>query len=264
MTASPAAGTTEVHTAESEIPEGYADVPHEFSKFKLRRRAAARAMIAAAQVPTLTADVEVDMSTVLAARSAWNVKHEGPQRLSVMSFIATAAVATLAEHPLLNASYTEAGLFEWKTVNLGVAVDAPAGLVVPVIRDAQRLNVVDIANQIRDLAEKARGRGLTPQILAGGTFTLSNPGAVGPVLRAEALLNPPQVALLGLPAMRRSPMVITQDGEETVAIRSVLRPSLSFDHRALGGADAIRYLTGLKEKLETWDLDGYLAGSGGS
>jgi pyruvate/2-oxoglutarate dehydrogenase complex dihydrolipoamide acyltransferase (E2) component len=260
-TTSPA---TQTPADEVAIPDGYADVPHEFSKFKLRRRAAARAMVAASQVPTLTADVEVDMTAVLSTRASWNAKHEAPERLSVMSFLATAAVATLLEHPLLNASYTDAGLLEWRTINLGVAVDAPSGLVVPVIRDAQRLTVVGIAAQVRDLADKARGRGLSPQLLSGGTFTLSNPGAVGPVLRAEALLNPPQVALLGLPAMRRTPVVVTHDDEETVAIRPVLRPSLSFDHRALGGADAIRYLTGLKDKLESWDLESYLAERGGS
>ncbi|MGW4477990.1 2-oxo acid dehydrogenase subunit E2 [Rhodococcus triatomae] len=241
--------------ATSDLPAGYHDVPHVAERLRPRRRAIARNLTAAAAVPSLTADMRVDLTQLLAVRSQWVGREP-----SVLAFIAKAAVATLADFPGLNASYGDRQLIRWSTVNLGVAVDSPDGLMVPVIRDAQTLGVDRIAERIADLARRARSGELELADLAGGTFTISNPGAVGPSLRAEALLNVPQVALLGLPGLRREPVVVGEGQEENVAIRTVLDPSLTFDHRALDGGEVLRYLTSLRDRLESWSLAEYAAG----
>jgi len=243
------------------LPEGYEDVPHTLIRLKPRRRAIARNLTVASQIPALTADVQIDLTELLKARAEWNgaAGRAPEERLSVMAFMAKAALSALGEFPQLNATYTERQLIQWETVNLAVAVDAPGGLVVPVIRDAQTLGVQAIGGHVRDLALRARDGKLELTEMQGGTFTLSNPGAVGPSLRAEALLNPPQVALLGFPGLRRIPIVVGSGENESVEIRTVLCPSLTFDHRALDGGEVIRYLTALASRAESWKLDDYLA-----
>jgi pyruvate/2-oxoglutarate dehydrogenase complex dihydrolipoamide acyltransferase (E2) component len=241
------------------VPAGYEGVAHTPVRLTARRRAIARNLAAAAAIPSLTADVQADLTALLAARVEWNAAHPD-EKLSVLAFLAKACVHALSAHPDLNATFTDSALIRWDTVNLGIAVDAPGGLVVPVIRDAQHLDVRELGSAIKDLAARARNRGLTATDLTGGTFTVSNPGAVGPCLRAEALLNPPQVALLGLPGVRRVPVVVTgADGAETVAIRSVICPSLTFDHRAVDGGEVIRFLSTLTATIQSWTLADYLA-----
>ncbi|TWH09567.1 2-oxoglutarate dehydrogenase E2 component (dihydrolipoamide succinyltransferase) [Rhodococcus rhodochrous J45] len=243
------------HAPSMDLPVGYDDVPHVLERLRPRRRAIARNLTASAAVPSLTADMRVDLTQLLSIRSQW----VGPKP-SVLAFIAKAAVSTLLEFPNLNASFGERQLIRWSTVNLGVAVDSPDGLMVPVIRNAQDLGVARIAENIAELAERARAGALSLEDLQGGTFTLSNPGAVGPSLRAEALLNVPQVALLGLPGLRREPIVVGRGEDETVEIRTIVDPSLTFDHRALDGGEVLRYLVSLREKLETWSTDEYRGG----
>jgi pyruvate/2-oxoglutarate dehydrogenase complex dihydrolipoamide acyltransferase (E2) component len=241
------------------IPAGYEDLPHTLVKLRARRRAIARNLTAAAAVPSLTADVRVDLSAVLAAREEHNGRRViGEAKASLQAFIVVAAVDALGAHPDLNATFTDAEIIRWSTVNVGIAVDTPGGLVVPVIRNAERLDVAEMAQAIADLAERGRAGSLELIDLQGGTFTLSNPGAVGPCLRAEALLNPPQTALLGLPGMRREPLVVTDDaGVERLEIRSVLDPSLTFDHRAVDGGEAVRFLVDLRDRLQSWTLARY-------
>jgi pyruvate/2-oxoglutarate dehydrogenase complex dihydrolipoamide acyltransferase (E2) component len=120
---------------------------------------------------------------------------------------------------------------------------------VPVIRDAAAKSLEDINSAIASLAEQARLGTLRQEDLEGGTFTISNPGAIGPVLRAEAILNPPQVALLGLPGIQYAPVAIELE-DYRVEVRPILRPSLTFDHRALDGGQVIRFLSALKRMLE--------------
>lgn len=259
MTAPPGTAPAETEGTGPLLPEGYADVPHDVVRLKARRRAAARNLTVAAAIPSLTADMQVDLTALLAARAEWNAAHPD-EKVSVLAFLARVCVHALGAHPDLNATYTDTALIRWSTVNLAVAVDSPGGLVVPVIRDAQHLGLRELGAAIRDLAERARNRGLGAADLTGGTFTLSNPGAVGPSLRAEALLNPPQVALLGLPGTRRTPVVVAgPGGAETVEIRSVICPSLTFDHRAFDGGEAIRYLMTLTAAVQAWTLADYLA-----
>lgn len=239
---------------------GYEDLPRHEVRFRPRRRAIARNLEMSSKIPSLTADMQIDLSSLLSARAEWNGSEgrDPSERISVTALVARAAVSTLEQFPDLNATYTERTLIVWDTVNLGVAVDAPGGLVVPVIRDAQHLGVREINTSLRLLADRARTRDLTAADLTAGTFTLSNPGSVGPSLRAEALLNPPQVALLGLPGIRRIPVVVNTGAGEGVEIRPILCPSLTFDHRALDGADAIRFLSALTNRIETWCIADYL------
>lgn len=235
------------------LPQAYAAIPHTVQRHTPRRRAVAKAMTMAAQVPTLTADVRVDLTAVLAVRREW----AGGARPSVLGLIAWAAVRTLREFPALNASWSDSALIAWNPVNLGIAVDTPKGVVVPVVTDAAQYGAPELTAAIAAAAEKTRGRGLDLADLEGGTFTISNPGAVGPSVRAEALLNTPQVALLGLPGIIRQPVVVGTGDRERVEIRSTITPSLTFDHRAIDGGDAVRYLVALRDLLESADDAAY-------
>lgn len=241
------------------IAPGYEQVPYHFKPHSARRKVIARRLGETARtVPHLTADVQVDMTRVLEARKAYNALRTagGAPAVSVLAFLARAACAALKSHPDLNASYTETGLMVWQDIHLGIAVDTDEGLVVPVIRHADRLGVSELDAAIKRVAGLARDGKLTPADLEGGTFTISNPGSLGPVLRAEAILNAPQVALLGFPAVLHAPLAVPDgDGGYRLEARPVLRPSLTFDHRPLDGGAVIRFLSDVKNRLETMVFD---------
>ncbi|WP_347352781.1 2-oxo acid dehydrogenase subunit E2 [Intrasporangium sp.] len=239
------------------LPEAYESIPCVTHRHTPRRRAVARSMTLAAQVPTLTADVRVDLSQLMSVRADWGHNGGAAGRPSVLALIAWNAVRALDAFPALNASWSEQALLAWEPVNLAIAVDTPKGVVAPVIRRAETLNAAELTAAFAAVADRARGRGLSLADLEGGTFTISNPGAVGPAIRAEALLNVPQVALLGLPGIVRQPIVVGTGQDERVEIRSTISPSLTFDHRAIDGADAIRYLVALRDHIETTDAAEY-------
>jgi pyruvate/2-oxoglutarate dehydrogenase complex dihydrolipoamide acyltransferase (E2) component len=161
-----------------------------------------------------------------------------------------------------------ASLTHHDDVNLGIAVARDDGLIVPVIRQAQRLSLEGVAAAIADLAERARSRRLQPDEVNGGTFTITNPGQFGAVL-ATPIINQPQVAILDLEAIVKRPVVIempgrirsgsgdevgADGGEDAIAIRPMAYLCMSWDHRALDGADAARFLAAVKERLERWEL----------
>ena len=179
--------------------------------------------------------------------------------LSYLPFNALASIEALRDFPRLNASVGDDQLIVHLDVNLGIAVDIDnEGLVVPVIRNAGLLNLKQIALAIRDVAEKARSKRLGPDELAGGTFTISNPGPFGTLLTG-AVINQPQVAILSTDSVVRKPVVITaSDGTESVGIHSVGLLALTFDHRAVDGAYAARFLNRMAEVLNTRDWDGEL------
>lgn len=233
---------------------GYEGVPVKAIAASPRRRAISRRLAESArQSAALTADMQVDLQALLALRAQANAarKARGDESLSVMAFVAKAAVQVLRRRPEFNATFTDTHFLQWQTVNLGIAVDTPDGLVVPVIRNAERLDVPALSEAIRALALRARDGQLRPDEMEGGTFTLSNPGSLGPVLRAEAILNPPQVALLGLPAMLYTPVALPDgEGGHRLEVRPVMRPSLTFDHRAMDGGAAIGFLNDLRQQLE--------------
>lgn len=224
-----------------DVPADGDVVPH-----GMRRRTIAQRMVQAAAIPTLTADMAVDLTALMAMR-----KSPQGRGTSVLGLIAHAATGALLEHPRLNAHWRDDAMVQFRTVHLGIAVDTPEGLVVPVVRHAERLSALGLTEAIAALAAKARDGLLRPEDMAGGSFTISNPGSVGPVLRAEALLNPPQVALLGLPGIVHAPRAVRDGDGWAIAVRPSICLSLSFDHRALDGGPVIAFLNTLKSRIES-------------
>jgi 2-oxoglutarate dehydrogenase complex dihydrolipoamide succinyltransferase (E2) component len=197
-----------------------------------------------------TTVVEVDFGRLAARRAELR---EGMRargvNLTYLAFVARAAVAALERHPILNASIEGEEIAYHEDVNLGIAVALEDGLIVPVIRRAQRLSLEGMAAAIADLATRARQKRLQPDDVAGGTFTITNPGQFGAVL-ATPIINPPQVAILDLEAVVKRPVVVERGGEDLVAIRPMSYLCMSWDHRALDGAEAARFLGELREQLE--------------
>jgi 2-oxoglutarate dehydrogenase complex dihydrolipoamide succinyltransferase (E2) component len=200
-----------------------------------------------------TTVVEVDLSRVVSARRELK---EAMQRrgvpLTYLAFVASAVVAGIARHPILNASIESEELVYHDDVNLGIAVALDEGLIVPVIRRAQRLSLEGLAGEISELAQRARGDALEPDDVAGGTFTITNPGQFGAVL-ATPIINQPQVAILDLEAVVKRPVVVDGDEGDSVAIRPMTNLCMSWDHRALDGAVAARFLGDVKARLEGWE-----------
>ena len=242
------------------MPPGYEGVPYELVETSRIRRVISEHMIRSRQTAAhMTTEVDVDLSVLTRARAELNAGRlaAGGRKLSFLPFIARAACSMLTEHPDLYATFQHVRAIRWKSVNLGVAVDTPDGLLVPVLRGCERLTAPAIAGAIADVAERARTRRLTPDDLAGGTFTISNPGSVGAV-SAPAIINQPQVAILGIPTIQRRPWVVSDEfGAEAIGIRPILRLALTFDHRAVDGADATRALVTVKERLEAWGPEAY-------
>ena len=243
-----------------ELPAGYADVPHELIDTPRVRKVIAEHMARSRQTAAhMTTEVDVDLTALTEARAELNEQRIAADepKLSYLPFLARAACAALQEFPELNATFLGEKTIYWQQVNLGVAVDTEEGLLVPVIKACDQLTAPEIGAAIADLAERARTRKLTPDDLAGGTFTLSNPGSVGAV-SAPAIINQPQVAVLGVPTIQRRPWVVTDpNGAETIAIRPILRLAVTFDHRALDGADATRFAVAAKDLLEAWTAADY-------
>jgi pyruvate/2-oxoglutarate dehydrogenase complex dihydrolipoamide acyltransferase (E2) component len=199
-----------------------------------------------------TTVIEVDMNRVVGRRE--ELRESFSERgvpLTYLAFVARASVTALQEHPVLNASLEGEEIIFHRDVNLGMAVALDDGLIVPVIQKAQRLTLEGIAAAIADLSARARSRQLQPDDVHGGTFTITNPGQFGTVL-ATPIINQPQVAILDLEAVVRRPVVVEGPTGEEIKIRPRTNLCLSFDHRALDGAEAARFLGTLKRHLEEW------------
>jgi pyruvate/2-oxoglutarate dehydrogenase complex dihydrolipoamide acyltransferase (E2) component len=187
-----------------------------------------------------TTIVEADMSRIEEARG----------RLSYLPFVARATIAALREFPMLNATLEGDRLTVHEEVNLGIAVSlGEEGLIVPVVKNAHELSHEGLATRIKDLAERARSKNLTPDEVSGGTFTITNPGAFGALL-ATPIINQPQVAILDLEAVTKRPVVV---GGDSIAIRPMTYLCMSWDHRALDGALAARFLSAVRKHIEGWD-----------
>ncbi|CAN2201941.1 AceF Pyruvate/2-oxoglutarate dehydrogenase complex, dihydrolipoamide acyltransferase (E2) component, and related enzymes [Candidatus Nanopelagicaceae bacterium] len=219
---------------------------------RLRKVIAAR-MVESLQVSAqLTTVVEVDVTKIARLRDRAKAIFEAREgvKLSFLPFFAVAVCEALKQHPVLNSSVEGDQITYHGAEHLGVAVDTERGLLVPVIANAGDLNMGGIARKISDLAARTRDNKVTPDELGGGTFTLTNTGSRG-ALFDTPIINQPQVAILGLGAVVKRPMVVRgEDGGETIAIRSMVYLGLSYDHRVVDGADAARFLVTLKERLE--------------
>ena len=219
---------------------------------RLRKVIAAR-MVESLQVSAqLTTVVEVDVTKISRLRDRAKASFENREgvKLSFLPFFAVAVCEALKQHPVLNSSVEGDQITYHGTEHLGIAVDTERGLLVPVIANAGDLNMGAVARKIADLAARTRDNKVTPDELGGGTFTLTNTGSRG-ALFDTPIISQPQVAILGLGAVVKRPMVVKgDDGGESIAIRSMVYLALSYDHRVVDGADAARFLTTLKERLE--------------
>src|SRR5450759_581570 len=219
---------------------------------RLRTIVAQRMVESLKQGAQLTTVVEVDVTKVARLRAKAKAAFETREgaKLTFLPFFAMAAVEALKSHPKVNASIDGDKVVYHGEENLGIAVDTDRGLLVPVIRDAGALNLAGIARKIQDVAARTRANKVGPDELAGATFTITNTGSGG-ALFDTPIVPLPQVAIMGTGAIVKRPVVVSDaDGGETIAIRSMCYLSLSYDHRLVDGADAARYLSAVKARIE--------------
>jgi 2-oxoglutarate dehydrogenase E2 component (dihydrolipoamide succinyltransferase) len=209
----------------------------------------------------VTSAIEVDMSRVVAIRA--KLKKEYQQSYGVnptyLSFVARATVETLRDYPWINGELRGDQIVTRNYVNLGFAVELTdgKGLIVPVVKHAEGLNLLGMARGISDIAARARDKKLLPDDVQGGTFTITNPGGYG-TFHGTPVISQPQAAILGTYAVVKRPWVIQDDrGGDVIAIRPIMNLTLTYDHRLVDGALAGRFLRDLRERLETWDETNY-------
>ena len=230
-------------------------------KMSRLRQVIAERMIDSLQTSAqLTTVVEVDVTRVAAlrARAKNDFLAKNGTKLTFLPFFVQAATEALKAHPKINASIEGKNVTYHDVEHVGIAVDTPRGLLVPVVKNAGDLNIPGLAKRINDLAARTRDNKVNPDELSGSTFTITNTGSGG-ALFDTPIINQPEVAILGLGAIQRQPRVIKDaDGGEVIAIRSVCYLALSYDHRLVDGADAARYLMTVKKRLEEGDFGGEL------
>jgi 2-oxoglutarate dehydrogenase E2 component (dihydrolipoamide succinyltransferase) len=209
----------------------------------------------------VTSAIEVDMSKVAAIRA--KLKKEYQQSYGVnptyLIFVARAAAETLREYPWINGEIRGEQIVTRSYVNLGFAVELQdgKGLIVPVVKNAETLNLLGMAKAVTDIAQRARDKKLLPDEVQGGTFTITNPGGFG-TFHGTPVISQPQAAILGTYAVVKRAWVIQDDmGQDVIAIRPIMNLTLTYDHRLVDGALAGRFLRDLREKLETWDESAY-------
>ncbi|WP_260703013.1 2-oxo acid dehydrogenase subunit E2 [Edaphobacter flagellatus] len=200
---------------------------------------------------------KVDMTRIVKLREKEKNKYEQRNgvKLTYMPFITRAAVVALRKHPVVNAAVQGDAILYNKNINIGIAVALDWGLIVPVIKQCEERNFLGVARAIVDVADRARGKKLAPDEISGGTFTLTNSGIFGEQF-GTPIINQPQVAILGIGGLNKEPLVMTdKDGNDSIAIRSIQRFTLGFDHRIVDGADAGKFMTDFKNYLENWSED---------
>jgi 2-oxoglutarate dehydrogenase E2 component (dihydrolipoamide succinyltransferase) len=218
---------------------------------RLRKIIAERAVASMQASAQLTSVVEVDVTKVATFRD--QVKAEFQEKtgnkLSFLPFFALAAAEALKSYPIVNATIDGDSIVYPAQENMSIAVDTERGLLTPVVSDAGSLNLAELAGQIADLAARTRDNKLTPDELSGGTFTLTNTGSRGALFDTPVVFMP-QSAILGTGIVTKRPVVVTNDGGDSIAIRSMVYLALSYDHRIVDGADASRFLVQIKNRLE--------------
>ncbi len=218
-----------------------------------RKITADRMVLSKRTAAHVTTVFEVDMTRIVRYReiNKDNMKREGIH-LTYLPFITLAVVRALKEHPLLNASWTDKGIVQKNYINIGIAVSLEDGLIVPVIKDADKKDLLQLSKDIQDIATRARNKKLNLEDVQGGTFTITNYGLNGSLFGTPVILQP-QVAILGVGAVVKRPVVI----DDAIAIRSMMYLSLSFDHRVMDGANADAFLHKVKDILEGWEVSVY-------
>ncbi len=223
---------------------------------RMRKLIADRAVVSMQSTAQLTSVVEVDVTKV--ARFRDRVKGDFLEKtgvkLSFLPFFALAAAEALKAYPVVNATVDGDSIVYPDHENISIAVDTERGLLTPVVKNAEGKNLAQFASEIADLAARTRDNKLSPDELAGGTFTLTNTGSRGALFDTPVVFLP-QSAILGTGIVTKRPVVITADGQDTIAIRSTVYLALSYDHRIVDGADASRFLVAVKNRLEAGAFD---------
>ena len=261
VAAPPAAPPPPLAPVQPPTPVMAAGTEHEEPVNAMRRGIAEHMRRSLDTAAHVTSAIEVDMSRVVAARE--RLKQEYQRAYGVnptyLAFVAQAAIETLKDWPWVNGELRGEKIVTRSFVNLGIAVslEEGKGLIVPVIRNAQDLNLLGIARAIADIAERARTKKLMPDDVQGGTFTITNPGGYG-TFHGTPVISQPQAAILGTYALVKRPWVVQDElGQDTIAIRSIMNLTLTYDHRLVDGALAGRFLRDLREKLQTWGEERY-------
>jgi len=226
---------------------------------RLRKVIAERAVASMQQTAQLTSVVEVDVTEVAELRAVVKDQFVAATgvKLSFLPFFVKAAAEALQVFPIINAIVDGDNIVYPATENISIAVDTERGLLTPVLKSVGELNIAQIAAAVSDLAERTRTNKLSPDELAGGTFTLTNTGSRGALFDTPVVFLP-QVAILGTGIVQKKPVVVSHDGDDSIAIRQMVYLALSYDHRIVDGADAARFLTMVKDRLEAGDFDGDL------
>jgi len=203
--------------------------------------------------PHVTTVFEVDLSRVVMHRAANKAAFERDgANLTFTPYFVAAAVAALKQHPLANSSWSDDGIVLHRHVNVGVAVSLGAeGLIVPVIKNADSMNLLGLARAVNDLADRARSKQLKPDEVQGGTFTITNHGTSGSLF-ATPIINQPQCGILGVGKIEKRVVVVTQDGVDAIAIKPMVFIGLTFDHRILDGNSADNFVASITQMLEQW------------
>jgi 2-oxoglutarate dehydrogenase E2 component (dihydrolipoamide succinyltransferase) len=209
----------------------------------------------------VTSAIEVDMSKVVAIREKLKKEYQAAYGVNptYLAFVARAAVETLKDYPWVNGELRGEQIVTHPWINIGFAVELAdgKGLIVPVLKNAETLNLLGIARGVADLAQRAREKQLLPDDVAGGTFTITNPGGYG-TFHGTPVISQPQAAILGTYAVVKRPWVVQDElGQDVIAIRPIMNLTLTYDHRLVDGALAGRFLRDLKQRLESWDEAAY-------
>ena len=258
--AKPAAAAAPAPAAASKpaAPAAAQPAPGEFVPFTKMRSIIAQRMVESKRTsPHVHTVFKVDMTRIVKLREKEKNKYEQRNgvKLTYMPFITRAAIAALRKHPIVNASIQGDGILYNKNINIGIAVALDWGLIVPVLKQTEEKNFLGIARGIVDVAERARNKKLAPDEISGGTFTLTNSGIFGEQF-GTPIINQPQSAILGIGGLNKEAEVLTdKDGNDSIAIRSIQRFTLGFDHRIVDGADAGKFMTDFKSYLENWSED---------
>jgi pyruvate/2-oxoglutarate dehydrogenase complex dihydrolipoamide acyltransferase (E2) component len=218
------------------------------------RKAIAVQMTKALQVPVAYTVIEIDMSGVVALRDKTKGAYQAQEGISLTydAFVAKATVEALKKHSDFNAHYTDEGHWLRQAINLGVAVAVEDGLVVPVIKEADRLSIHGLNRQIRDLAERARGQKLRLEDIQGGTFTLDNTGWTGSII-TQPIINAPEVGIMTMESIVKRPVVVSTPTGDLIGVRPMMYVCVGFDHRATDGAQAGQFVADVKAWLEAVD-----------
>jgi pyruvate dehydrogenase E2 component (dihydrolipoamide acetyltransferase) len=244
--------------ARNSAPPASAPLPGELVPLSKMRSIIAKRMVESkATSPHVHTVFKVDMTRVVKLREKEKNKYEQRNgvKLTYMPFIARAAVQALRKHPIVNASMQGESILYNRNINIGIAVALEWGLIVPVIKQTEEKSFLGIARAVVDLAERARAKKLAPDDVAGGTFTLTNSGIFGEQF-GMPIIAQPQAAILGIGGLNKEAVVLTdKDGQDTIAIRSIQRFTLGFDHRIIDGADAGKFMSDFKAYLENWSED---------